>query len=129
MKRFAVPSLHVVKISYPARHLARRHGRARHARGSAIRAPAGHRTGRRDGLVSALPLESPADAEAFTPVYFLERACAMRVATQGGTVRLPADPVQAVVEQQSQGLFFVADLLVWPALLRKLDRVNPGYAA
>jgi len=68
-------------------------------------------------------------AEAFTQMYFLERACAMQVAAQGGTVRLPAEPVQAVVEQQSQGLGFVADLLVWPALLRKLDRLSPGYAA
>lgn len=67
-------------------------------------------------------------AEAFTQMYFLERACAMQVAAQGGTIRLPAAPVQDVVEGQSKGLGFVSDQLVWPALLRKLDRVNPGYA-
>ncbi len=67
-------------------------------------------------------------AEAFTQMYFLERACAMQVAAQGGAIRLPAAPVQDVVERQSKGLGFVSDLLVWPALLRKLDRANPGYA-
>ena len=67
-------------------------------------------------------------AEAFTQMYFLERACAMQAAAQGGTVRLPADAVQAVVEGQSKGLSFVADKLVWPALLRRLDRLSPGYA-
>jgi ribulose-5-phosphate 4-epimerase/fuculose-1-phosphate aldolase len=69
-------------------------------------------------------------AEAFTTMYFLERACEMQVAAQGGgPLRIPHDHVQDVVEQQSQGLSVVADKLVWPGLLRRLDRQNPGYAA
>lgn len=69
-------------------------------------------------------------AEAFTTMYFLERACQMQVAAQaGGSLRIPQDPVQDVVEQQSRGLGMVADTLVWPGLLRRLDRLNPGYAA
>lgn len=69
-------------------------------------------------------------AEAFTTMYFLERACEMQVAAQtGGPLRIPLDHVQDVVEQQSQGLSVVADKLVWPGLLRRLDRQNPGYAA
>jgi ribulose-5-phosphate 4-epimerase/fuculose-1-phosphate aldolase len=69
-------------------------------------------------------------AEAFTTMYFLERACQMQVAAQaGGPLRIPLDPVQDVVEQQSRGLGMVADTLVWPGLLRRLDRLNPGYAA
>jgi ribulose-5-phosphate 4-epimerase/fuculose-1-phosphate aldolase len=69
-------------------------------------------------------------AEAFTTMYFLERSCEMQVAAQGGgPLRIPLDHVQDVVEQQSQGLSVVADKLVWPGLLRRLDRKNPGYAA
>jgi ribulose-5-phosphate 4-epimerase/fuculose-1-phosphate aldolase len=69
-------------------------------------------------------------AEAFTTMYFLERSCEMQVAAQaGGPLRIPQSHVQDVVEQQSQGLGFVADKLVWPGLLRRLDRQNPGYAA
>jgi ribulose-5-phosphate 4-epimerase/fuculose-1-phosphate aldolase len=69
-------------------------------------------------------------AEAFTTMYFLERSCEMQVAAQGGgPLRIPHDHVQDVVEQQSQGLSVVADKLVWPGLLRRLDRQNPGYAA
>jgi ribulose-5-phosphate 4-epimerase/fuculose-1-phosphate aldolase len=69
-------------------------------------------------------------AEAFTTMYFLERSCEMQVAAQaGGALRIPHDDVQDVVEQQSQGLSVVADKLVWPGLLRRLDRQNPGYAA
>ena len=69
-------------------------------------------------------------AEAFTTMYFLERSCEMQVAAQaGGPLRIPQDHVQDVVEQQSQGLSVVADKLVWPGLLRRLDRQNPGYAA
>jgi ribulose-5-phosphate 4-epimerase/fuculose-1-phosphate aldolase len=69
-------------------------------------------------------------AEAFTTMYFLERSCEMQVAAQaGGPLRIPQDHVQDVVEQQSQGLSVVADKLVWPGLLRRLDRLNPGYAA
>jgi ribulose-5-phosphate 4-epimerase/fuculose-1-phosphate aldolase len=69
-------------------------------------------------------------AEAFTTMYFLERSCEMQVAAQGGgPLRIPQDAVQDVVEQQSQGLSMVANRLVWPGLLRRLDRQNPGYAA
>lgn len=69
-------------------------------------------------------------AEAFTTMYFLERSCEMQVAAQaGGPLRIPQGDVQDVVEQQSQGLSVVADKLVWPGLLRRLDRQNPGYAA
>jgi ribulose-5-phosphate 4-epimerase/fuculose-1-phosphate aldolase len=68
-------------------------------------------------------------AEAFTTMYFLERSCQMQVAAQaGGPLRIPQDQVQDVVEQQSQGLSVVADNLVWPGLLRRLHRQNPGYA-
>ncbi|ADG11424.1 class II aldolase/adducin family protein [Caulobacter segnis] len=69
-------------------------------------------------------------AEAFTTMYFLERACQMQVAAQaGGPLRIPQEHVQDVVEGQASGLSGVANTLVWPGLLRRLDRLNPGYAA
>ena len=67
-------------------------------------------------------------AEAFAYMYFLERACAMQVAAQaGGRLIVPADPVQDVVEKQAASLGKAADLLVWPTLLRRLQRQNPGF--
>ena len=69
--------------------------------------------------------------QAFTTMYLLERACAIQVAAQGsGTIATPAQPVQEVVASQAtvagSGAFI--DKVVWPALLRLLDRRNPGYA-
>jgi ribulose-5-phosphate 4-epimerase/fuculose-1-phosphate aldolase len=70
-------------------------------------------------------------AQAFTTMYLLERACAIQVAAQGsGTIATPAHAVQDVVAQQAGaagGGGFI-DKVVWPALLRLLDRRNPGYA-
>jgi ribulose-5-phosphate 4-epimerase/fuculose-1-phosphate aldolase len=70
-------------------------------------------------------------AEAFTRMYFLERACTMQVRTRIlGKDDYPT--AQDVVEKnmelsRSGGLGVVANRLIWPALLRKLDRVSPGY--
>lgn len=67
-------------------------------------------------------------AAAFSYMYFLERACSIQIAAQGGgKIIAPKDDVQSVVEQQSRSMSQAADFLVWPALLRRLDRVNPGY--
>lgn len=68
-------------------------------------------------------------AEAWTRIYFLERACRQQImalsAGRDGVLIAP-DAAQAEVKQQSAGLGFVAGLL-WPACLRRLDRVLPGY--
>ncbi len=67
-------------------------------------------------------------AAAFSFMYFLERACSIQIAAQGGgKLRIPQDDVQSVVEAQSKSMSQAADILVWPALLRRLNRVNPGY--
>ena len=69
-------------------------------------------------------------AEAFLLMYALETACRMQVLAQsGGSELIPiADPilkgVQAQVEQVTMGMG--ADI-VWPALLRKLDRFDLSY--
>ena len=68
-------------------------------------------------------------AEAFTRMYYLERACSMQVRTlAGGGAAVRVEP--AVVEktaQQGAGLPWVGNELLWPALRRQLDREDPGY--
>ncbi len=72
-------------------------------------------------------------AEAFLRMYFLERACTMQVRTRMlGGVEMDHPTAPEVIEKntaivQSGGMSKLAEKLVWPALLRKLDRVNPGY--
>jgi ribulose-5-phosphate 4-epimerase/fuculose-1-phosphate aldolase len=71
-------------------------------------------------------------ASAFERMYHLERACAIQVRTRmlGPT----AYPVQDEVIEKNTKLFDNSDRielrstqLVWPPLLRKLDRVDPSY--
>lgn len=68
-------------------------------------------------------------AEAFTRMYYLERACSMQVRTlslPGATVPV-AEAVVAKTAQQGTGLPFVGNALVWPAMRRQLDREDPSY--
>lgn len=70
-------------------------------------------------------------AEAFLRIYFLERACTMQVRTRA----LGMDDhqtLQGVIDKnvalsQAEGMNVVANGLVWPALLRKLDRIDPSF--
>ncbi len=71
-------------------------------------------------------------ATAFMRMYYLERACSMQVRTFAmGSAIYPTE--EQVIEKNAEvgsspnGLMKVADRLAWPALLRKLDRHNPGY--
>lgn len=70
-------------------------------------------------------------AEAFTAMYYLETACSIQVRALGmGRPLSPVAPeVIASVAQFAPmgGLEIVARDLVWPALLRKLDRVDPDW--
>jgi ribulose-5-phosphate 4-epimerase/fuculose-1-phosphate aldolase len=70
-------------------------------------------------------------AEAFLRMYFLERACTMQVRTAAlGKPIYPVDPhvadVNAEIIRKGQSNNY-ADTLVWPAMLRRLDRIDPGY--
>lgn len=71
-------------------------------------------------------------AEAFVAMYFLETTCMIQVrAISGGDpLRLIGqsivDGAQAQWEQVTRG---AGGGLAWPALLRRLDRRNPGYAS
>jgi hypothetical protein len=67
-------------------------------------------------------------------IYLLERACEAQVAAlSAGREGLLDPPVGTpeLVQGQSpaQALEALASRLAWPALRRKLDRHNPGYAA
>jgi ribulose-5-phosphate 4-epimerase/fuculose-1-phosphate aldolase len=81
---------------------------------------------RNHGLLTAG--SSPADA--FLYMYLFESACTIQVrAQQGGKelIRIPApilEGIQAAATQVTRGL---GGALVWPGLLRKLERANPGY--
>jgi ribulose-5-phosphate 4-epimerase/fuculose-1-phosphate aldolase len=69
-------------------------------------------------------------AEAFTTMYFLETACAIQVRALG--MGRPLHPVSSeaidrVAQMQMSRSAPVGPDLVWPALLRKLDRLDPGW--
>lgn len=72
-------------------------------------------------------------AEAFLRMYFLERACSMQVRTRAiaslGQDYPTAPDVMAknAVLSSSTNMNELATRLVWPGLLRKLDRVSPGF--
>jgi ribulose-5-phosphate 4-epimerase/fuculose-1-phosphate aldolase len=71
-------------------------------------------------------------ADAFLRMYFLERACEAQVhMLSGGRDRLNPPP-QGVAEKvrtqtQSATMAKVAEHLAWPALLRKLDRLDNSF--
>ncbi|MDH4557148.1 class II aldolase/adducin family protein [Pseudomonas sp. BN417] len=73
-------------------------------------------------------------ADAFLGMFTLQRACEIQVMAQAGGSELIQIPQQildgakamiAGVMKSSQGM---GGALPWPALLRKLDQQNPGYA-
>jgi ribulose-5-phosphate 4-epimerase/fuculose-1-phosphate aldolase len=69
-------------------------------------------------------------AEAFVAMYFFEAACMMQVRAQagGGPLSRIAQPIVDGAEAQWQAVTHGAGGgLAWPALLRRLDRVDPGY--
>ena len=73
----------------------------------------------------------PTVADAFLSMFTLERACQIQVLAQsGGAALVEVDPrilggVKQNVQRVTQGM---GGALAWPALLRRLDRKNPGYA-
>jgi ribulose-5-phosphate 4-epimerase/fuculose-1-phosphate aldolase len=68
--------------------------------------------------------------EAFLAMFTLERACQIQVlAMAGGTPLIQVDQqvldgVRSAVKKVTKG---IGATLVWPALLRKVQRTNPGY--
>jgi ribulose-5-phosphate 4-epimerase/fuculose-1-phosphate aldolase len=72
-------------------------------------------------------------AEAFVLMYLLEWACTVQVRTlgMGRPLHATRESVRAetgALLDNRESVSRFSDGLVWPALLRKLDRLNPGYA-
>ena len=69
-------------------------------------------------------------ADAFLRMYYLERSCSMQVAALSGGVKMNM-PNQGVPEKTAgQGAAAFDGMiggLAWPALLHKLDRIDPSY--
>ena len=71
-------------------------------------------------------------AEAFIRMYFLERACEAQVLMlSAGRAALNDPPAHAVetvkTQARSPQARMIAENVAWPALRRKLDRIDPGY--
>jgi ribulose-5-phosphate 4-epimerase/fuculose-1-phosphate aldolase len=71
-------------------------------------------------------------ADAFLAMYVMEAACTIQVRAQagGGALTPIPQPILDGIQKQAREvtLNMGADKLVWPGLLRRLDRRNPGYA-
>ncbi len=69
--------------------------------------------------------------ECFLKLYFIERACEAQImALSAGehVSRPPQGAAELAAEQGGVGLKMAANLLAWPALLRKAYRLDPGFA-
>jgi ribulose-5-phosphate 4-epimerase/fuculose-1-phosphate aldolase len=70
--------------------------------------------------------------ECFLRLYFLERACDAQVkmlsAGRDGLHNPPqGTPEKVKAQTPAAGIGMIANGLAWPALLRKLDRIDPGF--
>ncbi len=71
-------------------------------------------------------------ADAFLRMYFLERACETQVHMLSAGRENLNNPPQGTPEKVAgqtapQNMAMVSQMLAWPALLRKLDRIDPGF--
>ncbi len=71
----------------------------------------------------------PSIADAFLAMYVFESACQIQVAAQAGGELTQVHP--AIIEGTAQAMKVqtggLGGAFVWPALIRKLERVDPGY--
>ena len=70
----------------------------------------------------------PAVTDAFLMMFNLQRACEIQIRSLSAAT-IDVDPrivagVQAAAEKVTRGL---GGQIAWPALIRKLDRLDPGY--
>ena len=71
-------------------------------------------------------------ADAFLSMYTFENTCRIQVdALAGGTALIEVDPqiMEGMPQVMKQVAAHQGSMLVWPALLRKLERLDPGYKA
>src|SRR5690606_15238941 len=90
------------------------------------RPPAGDRGQHNHGLLVA----SPSIAEAFNAMYWLEMACRAQVdaMSSGAELIIPSQEIVTKTHHLYQpSVRRPFGLMEWPAMLRYLDRRNPGY--
>jgi ribulose-5-phosphate 4-epimerase/fuculose-1-phosphate aldolase len=71
-------------------------------------------------------------SEAFTAMFLLQRACEIQLkaqATGQPMIKIPDQILAGIQAQAKQVTRSAGGSLAWPGILRKLDRVNPGYAS
>jgi ribulose-5-phosphate 4-epimerase/fuculose-1-phosphate aldolase len=70
-------------------------------------------------------------ADAFLAMYTFEATCQIQVAAQAGGELVQVDPriVAGVAEAMRVQTGGMGGAFVWPSLIRKLDRLDPGYAS
>jgi ribulose-5-phosphate 4-epimerase/fuculose-1-phosphate aldolase len=70
-------------------------------------------------------------ADAFLRIYFFERACEAQVlalsAGRGGVTLAPQGTVERVAGQNAEVAKQVSRQLVWPMMLRRMDRLDAGF--
>jgi len=69
-------------------------------------------------------------ADAFVRMYFLERSCTTQIRAMGSGGKLHPPPDSAVAkmgQRDDERRDAFARELVWPAMLRKLERIDPSY--
>jgi ribulose-5-phosphate 4-epimerase/fuculose-1-phosphate aldolase len=68
-------------------------------------------------------------ADAFLSLYVFETACAVQVRAQAGGELILIDPwvVETARQQGQDATGSAGGALAWPALLRKLDRIDPSF--
>jgi ribulose-5-phosphate 4-epimerase/fuculose-1-phosphate aldolase len=70
-------------------------------------------------------------ADAFTFMFFLQRSCEIQLkaqATGQPMIKIPDQILAGIQAQAKEVTRSAGGSLAWPGILRKLDRVNPGYA-
>ena len=68
-------------------------------------------------------------ADAFLKMFMLQRACEIQLLAQAGgeLAVIPGEILQRIGAQSRQSLGEAGSDLVWPAILRKMDRLDPSY--
>ncbi|MEE3116847.1 MAG: class II aldolase/adducin family protein, partial [Pseudomonadota bacterium] len=69
-------------------------------------------------------------ADAFLGMYILQKACEVQIQALAGNramTPIPDGIVDTIRQQSEQVTRGMGGKLAWPGLLRKLDRVNPGF--
>lgn len=69
--------------------------------------------------------------ECFIKMYFIERACQAQIMALSAGDRVsnpPQGTPELAAEQGAMGLKVAANMLAWPALLRKAHRLDPSFA-